>query len=40
VGDEESRYPVPDPQEPMINVTEEPSDAHKNPQCRNLGKSL
>jgi hypothetical protein len=29
VGNEENGYPVPDPNKTMINVTNEPSDAHK-----------
>jgi hypothetical protein len=29
-GNEENRYPVPDPNKTMINNTKEPSDAHKN----------
>jgi hypothetical protein len=29
VGNEENEYPVPDPNKTMINVTNEPSDAHK-----------
>jgi hypothetical protein len=29
VGNEENRYPVPDPNKTMINVTNEPSDTHK-----------
>jgi hypothetical protein len=29
LGNEENRYPVPDPNKAMINVTKEPSDAHK-----------
>jgi hypothetical protein len=28
-GNEEDRYPVPDPNKAMINVTNEPSDTHK-----------
>jgi hypothetical protein len=30
VGNEENGYPVPDPNKTMINVTKEPSNAHKN----------
>jgi glutamyl-tRNA reductase len=30
VGNEENRYPVPDPNKTIINNTKEPSDAHKN----------
>jgi hypothetical protein len=29
VGNEENAYPVPDHNKTMINVTKEPSDAHK-----------
>jgi hypothetical protein len=29
VGNEEKRYTAPDPNKTMINVTKEPSDAHK-----------
>jgi hypothetical protein len=31
VGNEENVYPVPDPKETMINISNEPSDTHKNP---------
>jgi hypothetical protein len=31
VGNEENGYPVPDPNKTMINVTNEPSHANKNP---------
>jgi hypothetical protein len=31
VRKEESGYPVPDPNKTMVNVTKEPSDAHKKP---------
>jgi hypothetical protein len=30
VGNEENAYPIPDPKKSKINVTREPSDAHKN----------
>jgi hypothetical protein len=29
MGNEENGYPIPDPNKIMINVTSEPSDAHK-----------
>jgi hypothetical protein len=29
VGNEENEYPVPDPNETMINATNEPNDGHK-----------
>jgi hypothetical protein len=29
MGNEENGYPVPDTNETMINITEEPNDAHK-----------
>jgi hypothetical protein len=36
VGNEENGYPVLDPNKTMINITNEPSDAHKKiPQRRN-----
>jgi hypothetical protein len=30
MGNEENGYPVPDPNKTIINVTKEPSNAHKN----------
>jgi hypothetical protein len=36
VGSEENGYPVPDPNKTVINVSNEPSDTHKNP---SMGKS-
>jgi hypothetical protein len=29
MGNEENRYPVPYPNKTVINITKEPSDAHK-----------
>jgi hypothetical protein len=29
MGNEENRYPVPDPNKTMINITNEPSNTHK-----------
>jgi hypothetical protein len=41
VGKEENRYPVPDLNKAMINVTKEFSNAHKNPSKEKSGtKSL
>jgi hypothetical protein len=34
LGNEENRYPVPDPNKAMINVTKGPSDANKKPSKR------
>jgi hypothetical protein len=39
VGNEENVYPVPDPNKTMINVTNEPSDTHKNPSKGNHGRN-
>jgi hypothetical protein len=38
VGNEENGYLVPDPNKTMINVFNEPSDAHKNPPKRKSRK--
>jgi hypothetical protein len=38
VGNEENGYPVPNPNKTMINVTKEPSDAHKKPSKRKSWK--
>jgi hypothetical protein len=41
VGNKENGYPVPDSNKAIINVTKEPSDAHKkNTQRENLGRNL
>jgi hypothetical protein len=40
VGNEENWYPVPDLNKTTINVTKELSNAHKNPQSRNLERNL
>jgi hypothetical protein len=41
VGNEKKGYPVHDPNETMINITKEPSDAHKKPsKKKSWNKSL
>jgi hypothetical protein len=38
VGNEENRYPIPDLNKTMINVTKELSGAHKKPSEKKSGK--
>jgi hypothetical protein len=39
MGNEDNGYPVPDPNKRMINVSKEPSDAHKKSWERSLRNS-